>query len=357
MIRKEIVSHKRLWLEATIVTVVLLLLVGLIPLGWGIDWPAEFWIKQGIFALILTVTYFINGLYFIPTYLLKNKLWKYSLLILASVSFILIIMPLIEQGLGLPRIMHEIFRPEEPFRHQGWFRFNFQVLLMTLLTFGLSTSIVLVRKAQQDTLLRQELEKQQVSTELSLLKAQINPHFFFNTLNNIYALTTLNVELAQKAIHMLSAMMRYVLYDSRKEYVLVSQEIKFLENYIELMKIRLPNKAKVTFLKPDVFQDELIAPMMLLPYVENAFKHGVSSQIASEIKIQVKLQSTRLHLYVENTIFHSNALNLEGSGIGLTNTQRRLELLYPGRHEVRNEKQGEQYIVNFSIDLKQDSRR
>lgn len=344
--------QKYLWVEVAIVTILLLLLLALAPLGWGIDWPIEFWIKQVVFALILTVAYFANALYLVPALLLKNKLWQYGFALLLAIVFVSIFIQFVEYGLNLPRLMHEIFRPNTPYKPRAfWFRFDFPGFLMTLLAFGASTIVALVRKSQQDALLRQELEKQQVATELSLLKAQINPHFFFNTLNNIYALASLDVESAKKAIHMLSAMMRYVLYDARKEFTLVSQEIKFIDNYIELMKLRLPNKVTVTYQKPETFKQELIAPMMMLPYVENAFKHGVSSQTPTEIKIRIGHDTNRLTLYVENTIFKSNALNMEGSGIGMVNTRRRLELLYPGKYEVKTEEKNGQYIINFSIDL------
>lgn len=344
-------KRKNLWLEVTIVSAILLLLLGVGPLGWGIAWPLEFWWKQLLFAMILAIAYFINAFYFVPSFLLKNKVAQYILVLIVSVIVILALALLIEHALQLPRLIHEIIRPDKPYTPKGWFRFDFPGLLITLLTFGISTSSVLLRKGQQDSLLRKELEKQQVSTELSFLKAQINPHFFFNTLNNIYALTTLDVELAQKAIHMLSAMMRYVLYDARKEYVLVSQEIRFIENYIELMKLRLPSKAKVTFERTDNFQQELIAPMLLLPYVENAFKHGISAQNPSEIKINISHGGNQLKMHIENTIFQTNALNLEGSGIGLVNTQRRLDLLYPGKHEVKNQKHADRYVIDFSLAL------
>ncbi|MEQ8472164.1 MAG: sensor histidine kinase [Marinoscillum sp.] len=342
---------RNLWLELGITTILWLLLLTLAPLGWGIDWPIEFWVKQFTFAIVLTAAYFSNSLVFVPRLLLNNRIILYALIIIGSSALILIGMRAVEHGLNLPRLMHEIFKPDQPYVLKSWFRFDFPGLLMTLLAFGVSTSIVLVRKDQRDTLVRKELEKEKVSTELSFLKAQINPHFFFNTLNNIYALTSLNVTTAQKAIHMLSAMMRYVLYDSRKELTTISQEIKFVENYIELMKLRLPEKVTINFVKPVDAPQELIAPMLLLPYVENAFKHGISSQTPSVIDVEITQQNSMLHMLVRNRIYESNGLKLEGSGIGMSNTQRRLDLIYPNKHKVEISQENGDYIVSFEIDL------
>lgn len=339
------------WLEFAITTTIWLLLIILPPLGWGIEWPAQYWIKSMIFAIVLTTTYFINSVFLVPNFLLNHKIWHYAVIIIVIAGAILIGMRAVEHGLNLPKLLHAIFRPNEEYIPKSWFRFDFTGMLMIFLVMGTSTSILLLRKDQHDRLMREELEKEKVSTELSFLKAQINPHFFFNTLNSIYALTSLNVTLAQKAIHMLSAMMRYVLYDSRKEFCTLSQEISFVANYIELMKLRLPDKVEVNFTKPNETQHVLIAPMLLLPYVENAFKHGISSQSKSTIEIDIQLIGHGLQMKVQNTVFESTGLKLEGSGIGMQNTQRRLELIYPGKHQVHTQQADGHYIVNFQLDL------
>lgn len=344
-------KRRTLWIETGVVFTLWLILLILSPLGWGIDWPVQFWIKQVIFALTLSVAYFVNSFVLVPRLVTPSKFVQYGLILAFFTGLILVSMRAVDHGLDLPRLIHKIFHPEETYHPKSWFRFDLTGLLMILLAFGASTSISLIRKDQKDSLERQELEKEKVSTELSFLKAQINPHFFFNTLNNIYALTSLNVESAQKAIHMLSAMMRYVLYDSRKELTTLSQEIRFVENYIELMRLRLPEKVTVIFEKPEDMQQELIAPMLLLPYVENAFKHGISSQQPCTIYIQITVRQNLLNMHVKNTVFETNSLKLEGSGIGMANTQRRLELMYPGKHRVDISKTAGEYLVNFKLNL------
>ncbi|RZK30874.1 MAG: sensor histidine kinase, partial [Hymenobacter sp.] len=185
-----------------------------------------------------------------------------------------------------------------------------------------------------------ELERRQVATELSLLKAQINPHFFFNTLNNIYALTLLDGERARAALHRLSRMMRYVLYETTAGHTRLSQEISFLRDYIELMHLRLTDQVQVVFEAPTdpAAPDPYIAPMLFQPYVENAFKHGVSALTPSCITISLRQPSAQqVEMCVRNTLLpvRPNADADEPGGIGLANTQRRLDLLYPGRHALR----------------------
>src|SRR5580698_6267334 len=140
------------------------------------------------------------------------------------------------------------------------------------------------------------------SSELSFLKAQINPHFFFNTLNNIYALTLVNADTSRKAIHQLSRMMRYVLYDTQNSTTLLSQEVAFIKDYISLMQLRLTDVVKIDFKSPGALKDLAIAPMIFLPFIENAFKHGVSATQPSNINIAVKQNNNTIELEVVNTI-------------------------------------------------------
>ncbi|WP_460502192.1 sensor histidine kinase, partial [Hymenobacter agri] len=219
--------------------------------------------------------------------------------------------------------------------------FNTGVLLITLLVLGIATSLAAMQKGQRDAESRLELERRQVATELSLLKAQINPHFFFNTLNNIYALTILDGDQARAALHRLSRMMRYVLYESPAGHTRLSQEISFLQDYIDLMHLRLTTKVQVRFERPDPLSpDPFIAPMLFQPFVENAFKHGVSATAPSVISIELRQPTaSTVALCVRNTVFPDRPADAdaddEPGGIGLVNTQRRLDLLYPRAHSVR----------------------
>ncbi len=329
------------------------------PLSWQsslqITLPDQFWIKQGIVFCLLIAIFYVNAKILVPKLLFNNRnAWFIALTIAASVSLVYFAQ-MVDAWLNLRELMHQAFHPNDdsaPRRRES--SFDVFMFLITLLVLGISTSVTAVQKWQKDALLRQQLEQQKVSSELSFLKAQINPHFFFNTLNNIYVLTTLNVETARQALHKLSRMMRYVLYETKKDTTLLSQEIAFVQDYIELMKLRLTDKVEVTFEKPNGVNDVLISPMLLLPFIENAFKHGVSAQLPSRIYIAISQHSPLLQMQVVNTMFTEKGLSFEEShGIGLVNTKRRLDLLYPNHHmlSVNENTDKNEYQVHLTLDL------
>ena len=186
--------------------------------------------------------------------------------------------------------------------------------------------------------------------ELENLKSQLNPHFLFNTLNNIYALIAINQDKAQDAVHRLSKMLRYMLYADKKE-VALEEELQFLRNFIELMKLRLNSSNRLTVHFPENGTEGLtIAPLLLITLVENAFKHGISGSKPSEIKINVTINGNIITLYVENSLFPKPD-DKTSSGIGITNMQRRLALLYPGSYNFRRDNTGNKYTAILSIDL------
>lgn len=330
-----------------------LILLFILPLTWNIDWPTAFWVKQAGFFIFLLFADTINARVLVPRYLYSNKIWQYVLLVLLCVLLILFLSLCIENLLSLDEKMHYIFRPDKPYKPEGFrIRFDMQAFLITLLVFGLSTIITLVKKWQKDTEIKQELEREKINSELTYLKAQINPHFFFNTLNSIYALTSVNVDLAQQAIHKLSRMMRYMLYETQNDTTFLSQELNFIQDYIELMKLRLLDKVKVEFHQSIQNTELMIAPMLFLPFVENAFKHGVSAQQDSHIFINFEQEGAAIKMVLKNSLFKNKKANIiENSGIGLTNTKRRLELLYPNKHQIEVEKDVHEYRVTMKIQL------
>lgn len=326
-----------------------------IPLTWQTVLPPQFWVKQGALFCLLVGAFYLNAWVWVPRLLFQNRTGWFMVVVIATAAAVVLLSQLTDAWLNLPELMRQAFQPAKngaP-RHV---RVNWDIFVtwVTLLVLGISTSVAAVQKWQKDAQIRQSLEQQKISSELSFLRAQINPHFFFNTLNNIYVLTTIDVESARQALHNLSRMMRYVLYETQKDTVLLSQEITFIQDYIELMKLRLTDKVGVVFEQPVPLKDVLIAPMLFLPFVENAFKHGVSTQVSSGIYIGISQQGNLLQMKVSNRIFSEKGMVLdESSGIGLANTRRRLDLLYPSHHKlsikentVRNE-----YVVHLTLDL------
>lgn len=341
--------HILIW---TLLAVMLLLFQ---PLSWQVTLPVEFWIRQGILLSLLVIIFYLNLRVLVPRLLFENRLgWFIGLVVILPVLVVLLVQ-LAESWLNLPELMYRAFHPEAsgPRPRGRGPTFDIFMVLTTLLVLGISTSITTVQKWQKDAQIRQRLEQERISSELSFLKAQINPHFFFNTLNNIYALTLTNGDHARRALHKLSRMMRYVLYETRKDTTLLSQEIAFLQDYIELMQLRLTDKVKVHFEQPQPLKDVLISPMLLLPFVENAFKHGVSALEPSDIYIFISQQDSVLQLQVKNRIFKESKMVLEeSSGIGLHNTQRRLDLLYPERHNLSvKENTDNDYLVHLKLSL------
>lgn len=337
-------------------------------LGWGllgyllfffqsfsteIRMPSLFWVRQTIFFGMMVGIFYLNSQVLVPRLLLQDQTSRYLTTLLSVILFILLILWGIETWLNLPTLVHRAFHPDgkgQP-KLYGWVQPNVFTMLLVL---GISTSLTLLQKWQTDANLRLALEQARTTSELSFLKAQINPHFFFNTLNNIYALTLLDVETAREALHRLSRMMRYVLYDTQTSTTLLSKELAFVSDYIQLMQLRLTDKVTVTLTPPNPLNDRPIAPMILLPFVENAFKHGVSALHPSQIHIAIQQQQNQLLLDVRNTLFQDKTPSLEaGNGIGLTNTRRRLDLLYPGQYalQINEHTASGEYQVQLTLDL------
>lgn len=202
-----------------------------------------------------------------------------------------------------------------------------------------------------DQLYKLQIEKEKIESELNYLKAQINPHFLFNTLNNLYALTLQNSSKASDVVIKLSGLLDYMLYHAKANKVPVDKELTIVENYIELEKIRYGDRLNLVY---EVIGDRKslqIAPLVLIPLIENAFKHGASNDRSKpSIKISVKINSTHLNLSVENTIPEHKTTNTGVSnGIGLKNLKRLLDLLYADNYSLNIDSNDNYYKVNLEI--------
>ena len=330
----------------------------LIPLSWKVVLPAQFWFRQGVSVALLMVVFYLNLHVLVPKFLFtKDKVWVFLGIALGLTILVLAAAQMVETWLNLPELMHKAFRPDQPYvPKKRLFPVDIFMLLTAFLTLGISTSIAAVQKWQSDESLRRQLEEEKINSELSYLKAQINPHFFFNTLNNIYALTGIDSERARMALLKLSRMMRYVLYETEKNQTLLSREVEFIRDFITLMRLRISEKVQIDLQIQEKFSDIPIAPMLLLPFIENCFKHGISSQHTSKILISLTMEDGILHLHTENKIFSAGkpSLEIQESGIGLANTKRRLSLLYENKHklEIDSENPENEYRVDLKINLK-----
>ena len=338
------------------------------PLTGRIIMPPQFWVKQGVMLAIWVAAFYLTAQASVPRLLLRGHTSWFAGALVATAAAVLLINYGLEKQLHLRELMDNAFHAAARSAGQGpgprggsggslgsrrSYRFDAIGTLITLLVLGISTSITVVGRWQDEAQGRAELEQQRIGSELASLKAQINPHFFFNTLNNIYALTLLDGEQARVAIHRLSRMMRYVLYETAAGPTLLSQEVAFVQDYITLMQLRFTDRVMVAFAPPAPLLDVPLAPMLLLPFVENAFKHGVAASHTSRIAVALCQPTPEtLVLEVRNTRLSVPTTDLAGSnGIGLANTRRRLDLLYPGRYRllVTERTPENEYLVELTL--------
>ncbi|WP_259070414.1 sensor histidine kinase [Mucilaginibacter sp. X4EP1] len=229
------------------------------------------------------------------------------------------------------------------------------ILFVFIIVFGLSIAYFFLKEWARTEQFRSQLEAVQLDTEIKFLKSQVNPHFLFNTLNNLFSMAQQkgNDDLAD-GISKLSGMMRYMIYESNEEYVPLKKEIEYLDNCILLNKLRYADdEVKVLFNFPQQTEGVLIAPMLFIPFVENAFKHGVAIGQSSQIDISIAVANKQLIFTCENTIYTVKKMDDEKSGIGLENVKRRLELVYPRKHQLVIKDSDGKFAVELKINLEQ----
>lgn len=197
-----------------------------------------------------------------------------------------------------------------------------------------------------------EAERERIQTELRYLKAQINPHFLFNTLNSIYSLAIEQSPSTADAVVQLSSFLRYVIDEGRQDRVALSHELAYIGHYVALQRLRMVDTVQVAYQAPTAVNGYQIAPLLLISFIENAFKYGVSPQEPSQIDVRIELAAGGLlHLHVANQKVRVADPTAVGSGIGLGNTQARLQLLYPGRHELVIRDEPDTFTVELDINL------
>ena len=231
----------------------------------------------------------------------------------------------------------------------GFFSGAFMFLLLNIIIAAVAIGIrhfIRIRRIRQQL---QDEKAKNTEAELAWLKNQINPHFLFNTLNNISSLTQIDPDAAQDAIAQLSDLLRYAMYETNKKTVPVQGEVEFMRNYISLMKLRCNDKAVVNAQFNIQNPQYHIAPLLFISLVENAFKHGLSSSRPSSIDISLTQKDEQLQFSCDNTNYPKDDADRSGSGIGLENTRRRLELRYHDRYQWQQSLEGDIYHVAVTI--------
>lgn len=288
---------------------------------------------------------YFNLYYLIPNYLTKKRFRTYVGLLLLV---ILILTPL------KTFVFYWKFagRPEDQALLLSNLNFYFIPSFLVLIA---STIFKIISDWFRNLRDQQELEAQTMQSELRFLKSQINPHFLFNTLNNIYALTLQKSDKAPDTVIKLSEMMRYMLYECNEKQVLLSKEIQYLRNYLDLERLRLSHAIEVTFEVQGAVSDQKIAPLMFLPFLENSFKHGATRTISKGyIHFRLLVEGETLHMHLENSKpekLPAPDLRRPSGGIGLVNVRRRLDLIYPGRYTLNIEDSPNSYGVSLELKL------
>ena len=325
------IEKKDLWLFAAQVAVWAVVLT-VMPLATYLSTQdahatrTSFYVAWGLFQAPLVV-YFANFYLLGPYLFFKRRYW---LFVLTNLVLIL--------GLNSQFFLvyyHRNTIPNMPAMDANmWIGFFSGFLMFLVLNCVIVAVAIGIRHFIRTRQIRQQLKEEKAkNTEAGLawLKNQINPHFLFNTLNNISSLTQIDPDAAQDAIAQLSDLFRYAMYETNKNTVPISGEVEFMRNYISLMKLRCNEKTEVktTF---DIQQDVEIAPLLFISLIENAFKHGVSSNRSSMIDIHLEQKGNNIVFTCDNTNYPKDDGDRSGSGIGIENTKRRLELIYHDRY-------------------------
>jgi len=301
--------------------------------------------NQIITVIIYAGVVYFNVLYLIPNYLAQKRFLTYFVL------FFLVVLTVTPIKVVIYYFkFHDYPEAQGQLVHDmNWF------FLPTFLIASTSTLAKIVLDWVRHLREMQELETENMQSELRFLKSQINPHFLFNTLNNLYALTLKKSDLAPEIVLKLSEMMRYMLYECNEKQVLLSKEVNYLHNYLDLEALRQGKNVEIGFEINGEVTNQKIAPLMFIPFVENSFKHGLSHHISrGYVKIRLEVDQKTVRLVIENS--KPEALPLQdhsrkSGGIGLVNVRRRLDLLYPGKYELQIKEAPMNYTVDLTLEL------
>ncbi|WP_255563244.1 MULTISPECIES: sensor histidine kinase [Mucilaginibacter] len=297
----------------------------------------------GLYGIINISVFYVNYLVFIPRFLNRKQYKLFALSIITT----LVVYGLVKYGFGL--IFSDIILDRMKGESLGFWKYFLNTFFITLIFLFLSTVLKFTIDWFLNERVQRDLENQRLTAELSFLKSQINPHFLFNSLNSIYSLAYQKSDTTPEAILKLSEIMRYMLYECNDNKVDLSKELQYLQNYIDLQKIRFGNKAFINFEVLGEVTNQQIVPLMLISFIENAFKHGIANDPHQPIVLRINVEDGRLFFFIQNKK-HSHNRDAIG-GIGLPNVRRRLDLLYPGKYNLEIRDEADTYTCQLSLVL------
>lgn len=308
------------------------------------------------------ILFYLNYFYLVPTLLLEKKYWLYFAFVLALIILFMVIRMTYFMPEFKPVRHINMMPPREDMkfilkghrvkavmaRQPLFFKIGpslFYILIITIS--AIIRTLTEFYNNQQNKLIA---ETHRTNTELIYLRKQTNPHFLFNSLNSIYSLAHKKSDLVPDAIVTLSELMRYMLYETDNKTVALEKEINYIQNYIELQKLRLNNIEDIYINVHGDTKNKFIEPLLLISFVENAFKYGTDYKGAAHIKIKITIFENSLDFWIENTI-ENYVKDPENSGIGLVNIQNRLDLLYPNAHQLTIMQDNKLYQVHLKLNL------
>jgi len=301
---------------------------------------AHFWIPLVFSSIIFYLNYFI---------IIEKLLFVKKTVIFIVVNLVIVaLFSLLREQIELTFFQDIIRKPSRPGPPLKMFLYMQMLSYMPALFFAIA--IKTTKRWAQTEAERKEADNYKLKSELQHLHYQLQPHFFFNALNNIYSMVDFSPDQAKKAIHSLSKLMRYMLYETSMELVPLAKEIDFMLKYIELMKLRVSEKTTVNYNFPSENTTILIAPLLFISLIENAFKHGVSANKNSTIDMTMTCNEKEVVFLIANDNFPKASGDKSGSGIGLQNLEKRLNLLYPNKYSIQNSITDNRFLVILKIE-------
>lgn len=313
----------------------------------------EYWHYMGYFIRsgLLIALFYINYFILIDKLLFKKQF----------VMYIIINLGLILGTVFLQNLLFEIIMGPPPRKDFGQHMPKLPPQEMRILgdyviivfAIGMSVALKATMRWYKDSINLETVKAAQLEADLKNLRSQLNPHFLFNTLNNIYSLIAIDTEKAQESVHRLSNLLRYILYENNEKFVPIDRELEFTQNYIDLMRLRLRPDIKIDVLIRNDNCHYEIASLLFITLIENAFKHGINNGAESFINIKIFVDNKKGVLCtIENSLNDSKStIDSKNSGIGLVNLRKRLELLYPHRHQFVVEEKDDRFSVLLCIDF------
>jgi two-component system, LytTR family, sensor kinase len=332
----------RLGLQLILVHVIFWIMLVLPPFLFRYNAPPNRFTEYSLYRILisngfLALLFYLNAFYFFPSIFKKRGIWIYLLVLIVAIA-------------GMWYLSQYIDTELFPGRRK-WNRSIFPNLISYIFILGTSCSYRIISDHLKLQKTNKERETENLKTELSFLRSQVSPHFMFNVLNNLVSLARKKSDKMEPALLQLSSLLRYMLYEGNHDRISLNQEINYLQGYIDLQKLRFGDDIAIDFSVEGNTNDFKLEPMLLIPFVENAFKHGMGTLLQPKIKIAMVVQNQNLNFKVENDIAPVGESKDASSGIGLNNIKRRLALLYGKLYSLEVKEEDQKYKVDLNLEM------